>query len=236
MNNVCTVVHGSLTLFLSNDAILDNVRYASRHVINEIMKTELLLDPRVKDLISISYKGPKVELPEIGSVSVDKKGGESGGGMSVMSKVVIGALFSAIVGIVAGFVLFKKVFNAQNCFSSCDGTGVERDFIDETKYYTNPNRLRETRNRTPAGNDNEMQVVSYDIANGLSVINEDSEAMSASASFAMSTMTGHSSHISNLPVGDATMAWNEAGSVASEKTIPTSNKNRTPAFGMVSIG
>jgi hypothetical protein len=241
INNICTVVHGSLTVFLSTDADLENVRYASRYVINEAMKTDFFLTPRIQNLMSISYKGPKIVLPEIQVPSGGTFDNGDGStipktGMTIMSKVIIGALFSAIVGIVAGFVLFKKVFNSQNCFGACDGTGLDRDYIEEAHFYS-PSRLREDRRSAPSNDDDDgMQVVSYDIANGLSVINEDSEIMSADTSFAMSTMTGHSSNISRFITGDTSIAsWaGEAESVASEKTLHTSNKHRTPIFGKVS--
>ncbi len=235
VSDTCTVVHGSLTVFITNDANLDYVRYASRYVINQAMKSNLFLTPRIRNLLSISYKGPRLVLPEAEPPSLSESVSPNKG-MDVMTKVVIGALFSAIVGIVAGFVLFKKVFNSQNCFSNCDGTGVDRAYIEEAHFYS-PSRLRDDRSGASV-NEEDMAVVSYDIANGLSVINEDSDVMSsANASFAMSTMTGHSSNFGRFTAGEAdASSWNtDSRSIHSEKTIPRSNKNRTPAFGTVSI-
>lgn len=233
-NNECTIVLGTLTLLLADDAKLDHVRYASRYVINNAMKSHFFVTPRVHNLLSISYKGPMLIVPE-DHVTVVLPGldGEAtntpdNSGMSIMTKVVFGALFSAIVGIVAGFVLFKKVFNTkQNCFAACDGTGVDRDYIDESHFYS-PHR-DDLRNVSMPGEDME-ETVEYDIANGLTVINEESDGMSASASYAMSTMTGYS-NASRFNSSQVSMGWTDAGSVASEKTLPTSNRNRTPMFG-----
>lgn len=201
------------------------------------MKSHFFVTPRVHNLLSISYKGPMLIVPE-DHVTVVLPGldGEAtntpdNSGMSIMTKVVFGALFSAIVGIVAGFVLFKKVFNTkQNCFAACDGTGVDRDYIDESHFYS-PHR-DDLRNVSMPGEDME-ETVEYDIANGLTVINEESDGMSASASYAMSTMTGYS-NASRFNSSQVSMGWTDAGSVASEKTLPTSNRNRTPMFGKVS--
>lgn len=234
MNDDCTIVHGSLTLFLQDDADLPSVRYAARYVINQIMKNNLLVSS-VNNLIMAAYNGPKIVSPEsptiISNAEITGGGGSPSSstgrsGLSSMNKVIISTLCSAVVGIVAAFVLFKKVFNAkQNCFAACDGTGLDRDYI-ENAHFQSPHGKG-------SGFDDfhgvdEMETVQYDIANGLSVVNEDSDYMSTAASYSMSAMTHNSSRMN---ASDASVAWSEARSVASAKTVTISNKHRTPAFG-----
>ena len=233
MNDDCTIVHGSLTLFLQDGADLPIVRYAARYVINQIMQNDLLVSS-VNNLITAAYNGPQIVAPEspttIPNAEITGSGGSqssptSSSGLSAMNKVIVSTLCSALVGIVAAFVLFKKVFNAnQNCFAACDGTGLDRDYI-ENAHFQSPHGK---------GSDfdgfhgvDEMETVQYDIANGLSVINED-DYMSTAGSYSMSAMTHNSSRMN---ASDASVAWSEARSVASAKTVTISNKHRTPAFG-----
>jgi len=239
--NDCTIVHGSLTLFLRQNADLENVRYAARYVINEAMKSNYFAAPRVDFLIGASYRGPKITKPDpqtFASAEVNT-GSESPftktvDGMNTLNKVIIATLCSAIVGIVAAFVLFKKVFNSrQNCFASCDGTGVDRAYIEEA-HFRSPSNVGKD-NMFPMSVTQELdenQVVEYDIANGLQVIHETSDTMSSmNESYDSSTMTNFSSRLNASC--DFSVAWSEAKSMASEKTLPTSNGNRlrTPTFG-----
>jgi len=235
MNDDCTIVHGSLTLFLQDGADLPSVRYAARYVINQVMTNNLLVSS-VKHLIMATYNGPNIVAPEstttISNAEITGSGGPNSSstgrsGLSAMNKVIISTLCSAVVGIVAAFVLFKKVFNAnQNCFAACDGTGVDRDYI-ENEHFQSPHGKGSDFDGSHGVD--EMETVQYDIANGLSVINEDdSDYMSAAASYAMSGMTHNSNRMN---ASDASVVWSDARSVASEKTVTISNKHRTPAFG-----
>jgi hypothetical protein len=242
--NDCTIVHGSLTLFLRQNSDLENVRYAARYVINEAMKSNYFAAPRVEFLVGASYKGPRITKPDpytfaSTEVTSETPAADTVGGLNVMNKVIIATLCSAIVGIVAAFVLFKKVFNSrQNCFASCDGTGVDRDYIEEAHFKSPSSRGvgGEDDNIFPISDGphqlEENQVVEYDIANGLEVIQETSDSMSSmNESYDSSTMTNFSNRLNASC--DLSVAWSEAKSMASEKTIPTTNGNRlrTPTFG-----
>lgn len=237
--NDCTIVHGSLTLFLRQDAHLEYVRYAARYVINEAMKNNFLVSPRVEFLVSASYKGPRITKPDSYSVAstevtTETPATKTMGGMNALNKVIIATLCSAVVGIVAAFLLFKKVFHSrQNCFASCDGTGVEKDYIEEA-HFRSPSQSLADDNIFPIGDCHELdenQVVEYDIANGLKVIHEGSDALSMNESYDSSTMTNFSNRLNASC--DLSIGWSETKSMASEKTIPTSNgtRLRTPTFG-----
>jgi hypothetical protein len=246
--NDCTIVHGSLTLFLRQNSDVENVRYAARYVINEAMKNNFFVAPRVDSVLKVSYKGPRIMKPEtfsfespdiIGETS-SSTSSETGNGLNALNKVIIATLCSAIVGIVAAFVLFKKVFHSrQNCFAYCDGSGVDRAYVEEA-HFRSPNK-QDDDNIFPmvdvdvdadATDLGENQVVEYDIANGLQVIHEaSSDTMSMNESYDSSTMTNFSNRLNASC--DFSIAWSEAKSLASEKTIPTSNGHRlrTPTFG-----
>lgn len=234
LNDDCIIVLGKVTVYTQDQANLASVLYATRYVINQVMRSNYLV-PRVKNLMTAFYNGPEFTPPPVSNPKNKMTGAppsNSNGvnGLSPMTKVVIATLCSAVVGIVAAFILFKKVFNSkQNCFAHCDGTGLDRRYIDNA-HFQSP-RESEELSISAGAYDNahimdDMEVVHYDIANGLSVINEGSEAMSTATarSYAMST-----SRV-NLSC-DTSIAWSDARSAASEKTIPTSNKHRTPAFG-----
>jgi hypothetical protein len=231
-------------LFLRQNADLENVRYAARYVINEAMKSNYFASPRVDFLIGASYKGPRITKPdpftfastEVTTGNDTPSTDTTVGGLNTLNKVIIATLCSAIVGIVAAFVLFKKVFNSrQNCFASCDGTGVDRDYIEEAHFRSPSSKLGGDDNIFPIGDPHELdenQMVEYDIANGLEVIQENSDTMSMmNESYDSSTMTNFSNRLNASC--DLSVAWSEAKSLASEKTIPTSNgtRLRTPTFG-----
>eukprot|EP00979_Chaetoceros_neogracilis_P000826 scaffold178_cov269-Chaetoceros_neogracile.AAC.9 len=219
-----------MTLFIQDRANPEYVRYATRSVINQAMKSDYLV-PRVQNLLEASYKGPQIISPESTSNPEMTTGANTSHptpvGLSSMSKVVIATLCSAVVGIVAAFVLFKKVFNSkQNCFAACDGTGMDKSYIDNA-HFQSPRGVNEgfyTATGNAHGMDN-MQVVQYDIANGLNIIHEDSEVSSTARSYATSNMTNNMSRVDISC--DTSIAWSEA----SEKTMTTSNKNRTPTYG-----
>jgi len=220
-----------MTLFIQDRANPEYVRYATRSVINQAMKSDYLV-PRVQNLLEASYKGPQIISPESTNSNPEmttdaNPSYPTSAGLSSMSKVVIATLCSAVVGIVAAFVLFKKVFNSkQNCFAACDGTGMDKSYIDNA-HFQSPRGVNEgfyTATGNAHGMD-DMQVVQYDIANGLNIIHEDSEVSSTARSYATSTMTNNMSRVDISC--DTSIAWSEA----SEKTMTTSNKNRTPTYG-----
>lgn len=237
--NECNIIHGHVTLFLKHDHHPAALRHATRLAIKETIKSTFLSD-RIEDLIVTRYNGPHVapkKSQQVGAVQTSGSDSSSTA-MSAMNKVVIATLASCVVGIVAAFVLFKKVFNnSQNCFAACDGTGIDKNYI-ENAHFASPTRPGPLTIEDLPGDDEgeEMQVVQYDIANGLSVIEEgvdddqSSFANSYAGSYAMSSMSVVTSNSRHLDQScDASVAM----SVASEKTIPTSNKynNRTPTFG-----
>ena len=186
------------------------------------MATNYLIAPRIQDLENVSYRAPAFFQP---NTATDVKGVPVKGGVSIMSKVIIATLCSAVVGIVAAFILFKKVFHSKpNCFVACDGSGVDRTYIEEA-HFQSPRRENGYEKSLAV---EDMEVVQYDIANGLSIINEESDVMSNSAngSYAMSNASRNTHYLNTSDVWTDTDA-----SVASEKTIHTSNRCRTPQFG-----
>ena len=234
VNNDCTIVHGALKLIIKEGVSVNFVRYASRYAIDQVMRSGYLATI-VDNLISASYKAPVFHRPQnntfakIDTITEPPSHGMHGGsgGLSAMNKVILATLCSAVIGIVCAFVLFKKVFNSkQNCFAACDGTGMDKHYIEEA-HFQSPHANSEN------GYENsfiaeDMEVVQYDIANGLSVINEDSDAFRTPEN---DVPLRAMSSLHRLNASDTNTVWTETGSIASEKTLPTSNRHRTPIFG-----
>jgi len=149
----CTVVLGALNLSLRSSAELPMVRYAARYNIREAMVNDALVS-QVNGLEGLQYIGPDIIIPSDHELHLDEDGDGDGdlinGGMGGKNKkngvdinepqlsrlqiVVIATLISSIVGIIGSIILFKKVFTKQNCMTPCDGSGIDKDYMENHSY------------------------------------------------------------------------------------------------------
>jgi hypothetical protein len=221
LNADCTIVDGSLTLFLKSNADLSMVRYATRFLISQIMTKDILIEPRIENLYLASYRGPQFQKPlqlqesenNINTIMGESQSNSNGGGLTQLQIVTLATLVSAVIGTLAAAVLFKKVFaTKQNCFAACDGTGIERDYIDTYS--------------TPTGA-NACADYSITAMRDLGRIDENSVdhgSLSEASIYSMS-MSGVS-HTRSI------MGWDDV-SVSTEKTrrITNGSRNSTPRYG-----
>ncbi len=260
--NDCTVIHGSLTILLETDQHVPNIRYAALSIINDSMKSGYFTSPptpRVDNLINISYRGPSIISPdgndsgrdEVQNSFVDINTSSStqhNGGMTT-SGLLMATLVSTIVGFFAAFVLFKKINSKQSCMAACDGSGIDRDFMEsQVKSLPilplSPGRDEPFEDDTEeVGEEGDVQVLHYDIANGgLSVISETSEAIASNADVSfgsnLSLLPTLTQQKSIRPAMDG-LVRTDSESICSERTTRTSNRAlkhpnglSTPHFGI----
>jgi hypothetical protein len=218
---------------------------------------------QIDGLENVNYVGPNIVMPSSnkedfglgndenmdGVGSIGNGGGMGGsGGNSNMSRleiVVVATLISTLVGLFGSFVLFKKVYSKQNCMSPCDGTGIDKQYMEDCNLGIPP--VRERRHDNGDGgddnyNDNDddsnttdsrsagwnMNSLMKNRGGALSAIDENS--MSASDAVSLYSNSGNSaiSYSTNKSI-----AMRSVGSLHSEQTMVIRNGrvNRTPSFG-----
>lgn len=97
--------------------------------------------PKIDGLINVKYVGPMIVKP---SRDTDSPGHDDYLGvegynntqrrkkdLTRLEVVVIATLISTLVGLFGSFVLFKRVYSNQNCLAPCDGTGIDKDYIED---------------------------------------------------------------------------------------------------------
>jgi len=221
LNADCNIVDGSLTLFLKSTADLSMVRYATRFAISQIMVKDILIEPRISDLYLTSYRGPQFQRPlelqesenNVSTIIGESLSDSNSGGLTQLQIVTLATLVSAVIGTLAAAVLFKKVFaTKQNCFSACDGTGIERDYIDT--------------HHAPTGADAcpEYSIKALRDLGGIDQNSVDHSSLSEASVYSMS--------VSGVSHTRSIMGWDDI-SVATEKTqrIANGSRNSTPRYG-----
>ncbi len=216
---------------------------------------------QIEGLEDVQYVGPKIVKP---SKDVDSPGHDdfigptNGGGQrnptvgnhnnqwTRLEVVVIATLISTIIGLLGSFILFKKIYSHQNCLAPCDGTGIDKDYIedchhlgmapvpstttdDELELTTGGRRSSSSTRRSSGMNSvNSVSVATPRSHGALSSIDENSIATSDMESL-------YSANIS-LSTGKS-VALRSVGSLHSEQTMIVSNTHgrrdyhRTPSFG-----
>lgn len=220
LNADCHIVDGSLTLFLKSTADLSMVRYATRFAISEIMAKDILIEPRINNLYLASYRGPQFQKPlqlqesenNVSTIIGETQSKSNSGALTQLQIVTLATLVSAVIGTLAAAVLFKKVFaTKQNCFAACDGTGIERDYIDT---------------HGPSGGDAcpDYSIKALRDLGGIDENSVDHCSLSEASVYSMS-MSGVS-HTRSI------MGWDDM-SVSTEKTRRIANvtRNSTPRYG-----
>lgn len=235
MGRDCTIVLGSLNLFLKDHADLATVQYATRYAIRELMLQDMYVG-LIDGVEDINYVGPNIVRPNENTESNFGQGNYSGNtiykkdtvGISRLEVVVAATLISTIVGLLGSFVLFKRVYSKQNCMAHCDGTAIDKDYIHNCNLGV-----------TPVGEvgSNTDSVASQNVAwNMNSLVNTSSvlsciDENSVAASEGLSSMYSGAMSIST----SKSFAMGSVGSVHSEQTMVIRNgsgrKNSTPSFG-----
>lgn len=221
LDSDCNVVNGSLTLFLKSTADLSLVRYATRYAISEIMQRDILVSPRVNNLYLSSYRGPQFQKPEVvpgkenSAITIlgDSSKVSRGSGLTQIQIVTLATLVSAVIGILAAAVMFKKVFvTKKNRFAACDGTGIDKDYMESV--HTPGVRAEDVDYSIKASRD----------LSGIENMSADHSILSDASIYSMS--------VSGVSHTRSIMGWDD-NSVATEKTrrIANVSKNCTPKYG-----
>lgn len=182
-NKYCEVdVNGALTVYLSKSSDSKMVFYAIRHVIAQAMinYSDTSIINSVSGLRSASYKGPPLSNPRDDYKNDDdgflrkersQKSYDSSG-LTKIEVVVLATIVSVVVGLIGTIMLSKRIFilKGDNCFAPCDGTGRDRDFVENSE----GKRQHDDRDEINSAN---IQW-NVDMNNSLSVIEEDTEAQS----------------------------------------------------------
>ena len=193
---------------------------------------------KIEGLEDVNYVGPRIVKPSQNidpEVYDDYVGGSSQGRKSKMSRlevVVIATLISTMVGLFGSFLLFKKVYANQNCLAPCDGTGIDKDYIEDC-HNLGVTQVGETAHNSssPSGKStksgwNMNSVNSVGGSGVLSSIDENSASTSDIGSLYSGSVSVTTSK---------STALKSVGSLHSEQTMVISNarrnKNRTPSFG-----
>lgn len=236
-DNICTVVHGSVTLFINKQSSGDLAfaRYAARSTIEESMSEGFYESPVVEGIEMVTYRGPLFTIPvfedddgnminEFSQTNVDSSVTEPSG-MTRMEIVVVATLVSAVIGIAGAMLLSKRVLiPGQNCLAACDGTGIDVKYMNDIKKDGHGHAGAANCTGSSTGNSiiDEASEMQWNSNTGLSVIEESSDAPSY--------FTRDSYATSSTPFSRRT-GGSDDNSVHSEKTFKISNKFRTPSFG-----
>jgi hypothetical protein len=236
-DNICTVVHGSVTLFINKQSSGDLAfaRYAARSTIEESMSEGFYKSPVVEGIEMVTYRGPLFTIPvfedddgnminEFSQTNVDSSVTEPSG-MTRMEIVVVATLVSAVIGIAGAMLLSKRVLiPGQNCLAACDGTGIDVKYMNDIKKDGHGHAGAANCTGSSTGNSiiDEASEMQWNSNTGLSVIEESSDAPSY--------FTRDSYATSSTPFSRRT-GGSDDNSVHSEKTFKISNKFRTPSFG-----
>eukprot|EP00551_Chaetoceros_affinis_P012047 CAMPEP_0203685824 /NCGR_PEP_ID=MMETSP0090-20130426/48747_1 /ASSEMBLY_ACC=CAM_ASM_001088 /TAXON_ID=426623 /ORGANISM="Chaetoceros affinis, Strain CCMP159" /LENGTH=506 /DNA_ID=CAMNT_0050555033 /DNA_START=12 /DNA_END=1533 /DNA_ORIENTATION=+ len=236
----CTVVRGSLHLLLMAGADL-KTNDMPREEQSDSMLNDLYVAPLIEGLQSVKYVAPAIYNPSDNisdEVNDDYFGGTSerniptlNPGMSRLEIVVVATLISTIVGLIGSFVLFKKVFSKQNCMSGCDGTGIDKQYIEQCNMDTIPVEDQDQVNGSDSSQSGRKSVgwnmnSVMDTSGVLSSIDENSIPPS-DASYYSNASTAFSTNKS--------IALKSVSSMHSDLTrvVTNESRNRTPAFGGV---
>ena len=209
----CTVVLGSLFLFLNGQADVPTVQYATRYAIREFMSQNVHVG-KIEGIESVNYVAPNLVIPSPNAGNAVGLGQEvNAGGSSYQNNrsfsrleiVVAATLVSTIVALLASFVLFKRVYSKQNCMAPCDGTGIDKEYMQSSNLGVTP--------VGEAGGDFESVVSKSSSWNMRSVVTTTSGGL-------------HS-------IDEDSVAASESNSIYSDQTmvIRNSGKNSTPLFG-----
>ena len=230
-DNICTVVHGSITLFITKQSSGDLafIRYAARSTIEESMTEGFYESPVVAGLEMVTYRGPLFTMPvyedddghDINEFSQTNIGDSSASsvrsGMTRMEIVVVATLVSAVIGIAGAMLLTKRaLIPGNNCLAACDGTGIDVNYMKDAAINADRTFGEEEEEEEEAAE------VQWNSNTGLSVIDESSDAPSY--------YTRDSYATSSTPFSRRTGSSDD-NSIHSEKTFKISNKFRTPSFG-----
>ena len=221
-DNICTVVHGSVTLFINKESNGDVafIRYVARSLIEESMSEGFYIAPLVAGLEMVTYRGPKFTMPvyddddvyflnQDGLSQSNMGTASTNSGMTKMEIIVVASLVSAVMGIAFAMFLSKKAFSSgQNCLAACDGTGIDVKYMEDAAVV--------------ASLDEDASEVQWNSNTGLSAIDEMSEAPS---------YLTRDSHATSVTPFSRRTGISDDNSIHSEKTHRISNKFSTPSFG-----
>jgi len=209
-------VGGSLIVYVSNNADHDMVSYAFRHVISIIMKENSVLAD-VPGLLGMSYANPPLCNPtncgSSGQLEADTANSQENyvsNGLTNMEVIVIATIVSAVVGLIGTIIISKRVLTKKgdNCFAPCDGTGKDRDYLEDPENKAHDDEDDPAESVMSA---NIQWIV--DMNNNLSVIEEDADTE------VQSTVTNQTNMTPNK-----TLRSNDDNSIGSLSTIMVSNR------------
>lgn len=231
----CTVVIGTLNLFLNEHANLPTARYATRFAIRDAMLNDDYVG-QIPGLVDVNYVAPNIIKPSdetdntlISNDNLGATGYQADSNKSSFTRleiVVAATLVSTIVGLIGSFVLFKKIYSKQNCMAPCDGTGIDKDFIENCHNLGVAPVGRNTISNGDQADKNlawNMNSVMNTNNGVLGAIEENSISASDASLYSsvMSQSTGQS------------VAMKSVASMQSEQTMVIRNgrRNSTPIFG-----